>query len=45
MCVTNRKERENDKPEAILPSEINIAQMQDLLSPQFPENQGREIRL
>ena len=32
MCVTTRKERENDRPKAILPSEINLTQMQDLLS-------------
>ena len=29
MYVTTRKERENDRPEAILSSKINIAQMQD----------------
>ena len=45
MCVTTRKERENDRPEAILPSEINLAQMQDLFSQQSPENRGREICL
>ena len=45
MCITTRKERENDRLKAILPSEINIAQMQDLLSLQSPENRGRKICL
>ena len=45
MCVTTRKERENDRPEAILSSKVNLAQMQNLLSQQSPENRGREIRL
>ena len=45
MCVTTRKERENDRPEAILSSEINLAQMQELFPPQSPENSGRKIRL
>ena len=40
MCITTRKERGNDRPEAILSSEINLAQMQNLLSPQSPENRG-----
>ena len=43
MCVTNRKERKNDRPEAILPSEINIAQMQDLLSPQSPKTEDENM--
>ena len=29
MCITTRKERENDRLEAILPSKINRAQMQN----------------
>ena len=37
MCVTTRKERENDIPEAILSSKTNLAQMQDILSPQSPK--------
>ena len=42
MCVTTRKERGNDRPEAILSSEINLAQMQELFSPQSPENQDEK---
>ena len=42
MNVTTRKERGNDRPEAILSSEINLAKMQNLLSPQSPENRGRK---
>ena len=44
MCITTRKERENDRLKAILPSKVNIAQMQELFPPQSPENRGREIR-
>ena len=39
MCVTTRKERENDRPEAILSSKINLAQMQDLLSLHPPKTE------
>ena len=42
MCITTRKERENDRPEAILPSEINLAQMQDLLSSHSPETEDEK---
>ena len=45
MCVTTRKERENDRLKAILPSEINLTQMQELFPPQSPENREREICL
>ena len=45
MCITIRKGRKNDRPEAILSSKINIAQMQDLLSLQSPENRERKIHL
>ena len=40
MCVTTRKERGNNRLKALLSSKINIAQMQDILSPQSPENRG-----
>ena len=40
MCLITRKARENDRLKAILPSEINFAQMQDLLPQQAPENRG-----
>ena len=42
MCVTTRKERENDRLKAILSSEINLAQMQDLLSPNTPKNENEK---
>ena len=45
MCVTTRKERENDRLKAILLSKISLAQMQDLLSLQSSKNRGREICL
>ena len=45
MCITTRKERRNDRPKAILSSKINFDKMQNLLSPQSPENRGRKICL
>ena len=42
MCVTTRKERGNDRIEAILSSEINFAQMQDILSPQSPKTEDEK---
>ena len=45
MCITTRKARGNDRLKTVLPSEINITQMQDIFSQQSPENRGREIRL
>ena len=45
MCVTTRKERENDRPEAILSSETNLAQMQDLLIPRKPRTKNTPMTL
>jgi len=39
MCVTTRKERGNDRPEAILSNKISLTQLQDLLSQQSPETE------
>ena len=45
MCITTRKERENDRPEAILPSKITPANLQSIFFEKSPENRGREICL
>ena len=42
MCITTRKERENDRLEAILSSKVNLAQMQDLLSSHSPETEDEK---
>ncbi|MBE6566833.1 MAG: hypothetical protein E7659_07015 [Ruminococcaceae bacterium] len=42
MCITTRKERGNDRLKTILSSEINLAQMQDLLSSHSPETEDEK---
>ena len=42
MCITTRKERENDRPEAILSSKINLAQMQELFPPHPPKTEDEK---
>ena len=37
MCVTTRKERGNDRLEAILPSKINLAYVQSVFSSNPPK--------
>ena len=42
MNVTNRKERENDRLEAILSSKINIAQMQTYFLNNLPKTDNEK---
>ena len=41
MCVTTRKERENDRPKAILSSKTNSLPLYVIFSQQSPKNRGR----